>query len=211
MHGINLINLPLQIIAAFLALALHEMVKARCSTILGDPTPKAKGLLSGNPFKYIEPIGFIITVAFGFGWGRPTPTSPLYYKERNKGIFITYFTPSLANLFVGLLISLIAGAFNFVAAPAMVSAPPAALSAFIWTHSFLRVFAQLNIGIALFNMIPVPPLDAARLLQAVLPPNAAVKMTQNEKMLQLMLVLLVVVGVVGSIIHPVTQFLMFGF
>ena len=207
MINFSLNALTLQIPAAFFALVLHEMIKAHCSTRLGDPTPKKSGLMSGNPLKYLEPIGFIVTVIFGFGWGRPTPTSPVYYKDRQKGILITYITPSLVNLFVGLLVALCAGIFNVTASQLLLSAPQAAYTVTVWLHLFLIVFARVSIGIAIFNMIPVPPLDAAKILQAVLSPNAAIKMTQNEKLLQLALVMLVLIGVINSIIDPITSLL----
>jgi len=188
----TLINIALRIPAAFIVLIIHESVKARCSTILGDPTPKNHGLLSGKIFRYIEPIGFILTLYAGFGWGRPTPTSPLYYKDRKQGVFITFLTPSLVNLLIGLMTGL--------------------LLALVYFHpfvsSFLHVFARVNIGVALFNMIPVPPLDAAKLLQVVLSPNAVVKMTQNEKILQVALMLLVLLGVIGRVINPVISFML---
>ena len=207
MFSFSLNTLALQIPAAFFALVLHEMVKAHFSTRQGDPTPKKSGLMSGNPFKYLEPIGFIVTVIFGFGWGRPTPTSPVYYKDRQKGILITYVTPSLVNLFVGLLVALCAGVFNVTMSQLLLSAPHAAYTVTAWLHLFLIVFARISIGIAIFNIIPVPPLDAAKILQAALSPNAAIKMTQNEKLLQLALIMLVLIGVINSIIDPITHLL----
>ena len=207
MFNFSLQALALQIPAAFFALVLHEMVKARCSTWQGDPTPKNSGLMSGNPLKYLEPLGFIVTVIFGFGWGRPTPTSPLYYKDRKKGILITYITPSLVNLFIGLLVALCAGIFNVTANRLLLSAPVVAYTITVWLHLFLIIFARISIGIAIFNMIPVPPLDAAKILQAALSPNAAIKMTQNKKLLQLALIVLVLIGVINSIIDPITNLL----
>ena len=208
MFDITLNNLLLRIVAAFFALIIHEAVKARCSTWLGDPTPKNSGFMSGNPLKYLEPIGFIVTVIFGFGWGQPTPTSPVYYKDRKKGIFITYFTPSLVNLFTGLLATICLGILNVAAAPAMLSAPHFMIFITAWLFNFIEVFAMISIGIAIFNMIPVYPLDGAKLLQAVLPPHTAVKMTQNEKLLQLALMLLMIFGIIGDIIRPIIHLLM---
>lgn len=207
MANITLGILLLRIPAAFCALVLHEMVKARCSTIMGDPTPKNSGLMSGNPIKYLEPIGFIVTVVFGFGWGRPTPTSPLYYKDRQKGIFITYLTPSLVNLLAGLLVALLSGVLSVAAFQMAVDAHPMMMVVNTWIIRFMVTFAHCSIGIALFNMIPVPPLDAAKLLQSALSPNAAIKMTQNEKLLQLVLMLLMIMGVIGAIIYPITAML----
>lgn len=194
--------LLLRIPVAFCALVLHEMVKARLSTMLGDPTPKSRGLLSGNPIKYLEPIGFIVTIVFGFGWGRPTPTSPLYYKDRQKGIFITYLTPSLVNLLVGLLSALFAGAFYMAMSQQLYGTVETLI--ITWFLRFFVTFAHCSVGIALFNMIPVPPLDAAKLLQAAVSPNTAIKLTQNEKLLQLVLIMLLMLGIINGVIQPIT-------
>lgn len=202
--GITISGLLLRVSAAFAALVIHEMVKARCSTMMGDPTPRNSGLMSGNPIKYLEPIGFIVTVVFGFGWGRPTPTSPLYYRDRMKGMLVTYLTPSMVNLLVGLLAALFVGAFRMAAVQAVVVYMPMALIAVNWVFSFFITFAHFSVGVAVFNMIPVPPLDAAKLLQAVLSPNAAIKMTQNEKLLQLVLMMLIILGIIPQIIGSVT-------
>lgn len=191
----NIFIIISQIPAAFLVLVIHESVKAHCSTKLGDPTPKHHGLLQGNPLKYIEPVGFILTVIMGFGWGRPTPTSPIYYKDRVKGVLITFITPSLINLIIGLatviFIGLLDEAFGF-----LLSGIPRLL---------LMSFARVNIAVALFNMIPVPPLDAAKILQVLLSPNAAVKMTQNEKILQVVLMFLILLQVVSGVINPIVN------
>lgn len=200
-------ELFLRIFAAFFAIALHEMVKAHCSTLLGDPSPKKSGLMSGNPLKYIEPIGFIIAVLYGFGWGRPTPTSPLYYRERKKGVFITYLTPSLVNMSVGLLVALFVGIINVVSIQEMVGNQPIMVYGTVWIFQLLANFARFSVSIALFNLIPVPPLDAAKLLQISVSPNTAIKLTQNEKLLQLVLMLLVIFGFVNQIIDPITQML----
>ena len=209
MFDIDLIILFLRIPAAFCALVLHEMVKARCSTWMGDPTPKKSGLMSGNPFKYLEPIGFIITIVFGFGWGRPTPTSPLYYKDRQKGVLVTYLTPSLVNLLVGLLAALFVGTLDITAGRVVQAADPVMGYIITWIFRFLITFAHCSIGIAIFNMIPVPPLDASKLLQATLSPNAAIKMSQNEKILQLVLMMLIVLRVISGIIGPITNMLVY--
>ena len=202
------IFLLMQVPAAFLALGMHEQVKAWCSTKLGDPTPKNHGLLTNNYFKFIEPIGFILTVIMGFGWGRPTPTSPLYYKDRKKGILITYLTPSLVNLLFGLLGAVSVAMLNRFASPYIHGAHPTFILGFGWVLRFLFTLARINIGVALFNMIPVPPLDAAKLLQMVLSPNAAIKMTQNEKVLQVILMFLIVFGIITRVINPVINFMM---
>ena len=203
--SVDIITLLLRVPAAFLALVIHEMVKARCSASMGDPTPEKSGLLSGKPFKYLEPVGFFITVIFGFGWGRPTPTSPIYYKDRKKGILITYLTPSVVNLFVGFLAAFFVGVLNIPVIQSVMNTQPMVAAASYWPFRFMFIFANISIATALFNMIPVPPLDASKLLQASLSPNNALKFAQNEKLLQLILMLLILMGIVSGIIAPITN------
>ena len=207
LENVSIGVLLIRIAAAFCALVLHEMVKARCSTAMGDPTPKKSGLMSGNPFRYLEPIGFIVTIIFGLGWGRPTPTSPLYYKDRQKGILVTYLTPSLVNLFAGLVVAILGGVLYIAANQAIPNVLPIVTTINTWILRFMSAFAHLSIAIAIFNMIPVPPLDAAKLLQAALSPSAAIKMTQNEKVLQLALMLLMVMRIITDIIYSITRVL----
>jgi len=102
--GFSFITILLMFPGAFFAPVIHEFTKARVSAALGDPTPKRHGFLTYNPFKFFEPIGFIFMLAFrGVGWGQPVPTSPLHYKDRRKGVLLTYTVPMFVNLLVGLL------------------------------------------------------------------------------------------------------------
>lgn len=203
MMNLSLEGLILRIPAAFLALVLHEMVKARCSTRLGDPAPRNSGLMQGKPLRYLEPIGFIVTIIFGFGWGRPTPTSPMYYKDIKKGIIFTYLTPSLVNLIAGMVVAMLVGLLTIVSAEALLHSPGTVVLVFHWLFRFMGSFAVVSISVALFNLIPVPPLDAAKLLQVMISPNAAVKLAQNEKVLQIILMFLMILDIIGMVIRPI--------
>ena len=128
--------------ATLAALMLREWVKARCSAALGDPTPKQKGLLGRvNPFRFIEPIGLFCTIIFGFGWGRPTPVSPLYYKDRKKGILITYLMPILTGLVTGALAAVLVGLLTEINTGNHFAAD--------WGIRTLSLFANTSVAIAL--------------------------------------------------------------
>jgi len=201
---LSLIGLLLTIPAAFITMALREKSRAHCSDRLGDPTPRKNGLLSGNPLKYIDPLGFIITLIFGFGWGNPTPTSPLYYKDRKKGVVITNLTPILVNLFTGLLAAALAQILLPVLQRLFAEGNFTIYYVLFWVREIIVMLSRVSVGTALFNLIPIYPLDGAKILQTFLSPNSAVKMTQNEKLLQVLLLVLMFFGIVGMIIHPVT-------
>ncbi|MDR1664273.1 MAG: site-2 protease family protein [Clostridiales bacterium] len=220
--------------AAFFAPVIHECVKAYCSARLGDPSPKNKGFLSGNPLRYFEPVGFFCVLIFGYGWGQPVPTSPLYYKDRRRGVLITHIVPSVINLLVGLItaaavriitvvfpsvfgalpqdggltvsfLNNIGGAFGYLGQFEGVTFGAAAAFAGV---AVLHTFSAVNIGLALFNIIPVYPLDGAKVLQLFLKPNLSVQMTHYEKIFQVILLLLLGMGLIRSVLQPVTDLIL---
>ena len=199
--------------AAFFVPVIHEWVKAMVSTALGDPTPRERGYLTLNPFRYFEPIGFLFVLIFGYGWGNPTPTAALHYRDRQKGIIITYVTPVLVNLLLG--IGAVIGVNILI--NAHFSHVPYNMFFFflhasewttdIYTLSILLLshFAFVNINIALFNLIPVYPLAANKLLLLFSQPDNIARFTHYEKPMQVGMVLMLAFGIIGSILHPIAQ------
>ncbi|MCL2577907.1 MAG: site-2 protease family protein [Defluviitaleaceae bacterium] len=219
---------------AFFAPVIHEFVKARVSAALGDPTPKKSGFITWNPFKFFEPIGFFLMLFFQVGWGQPVTTSPLYYRNKRKGIIQTYTAPTVANLLVGMLVIM---ALGFLGAPLLSWAEsygaaakdamtvsldsgmmlnwPAAMEytqdipfSFYIVLALNEVaipFARANIGLALFNLIPVFPMAANKLLHLFVSPETSMRLNHYEKPLQLLLLLMIVIGVVQTIIFPIRE------
>ncbi|MCL2708801.1 MAG: site-2 protease family protein [Defluviitaleaceae bacterium] len=185
--------------AAFFAPVIHESVKALCTSKLGDPTPKNKGFLKGNPFRYFEAVGFICILIFGYGWGQPVPTSPVSYRDRKRGTLVTYITPSVVNLLVGV----IAAASGKLFGTFYPMGPDGAIAVFFVNALYL--FAKVNISLALFNIIPVYPLDGAKVLSLFLKPDLAIKMNHYEKILQVILILLLGFGLVGRAFDPLVD------
>ena len=203
----NINNILQFAVASFFVLWWREAVKGRLSAALGDPTPARNGMLGGNPFTRIEPIGYILCVVFGFGWGRPTPTSPIYYKDKKKGQLIVHGAPALFNLITGILAIII---FSF-RLPVLLTLADNGLENLIfaanWLFGVIIIFARVSINVAIFNLIPVAPLDASKLLTAFARPDAALRLSQNEKILQLILMFLVIFGLVSMAINPITNFI----
>ncbi len=198
--------------AAFFVPVIHEWVKALCSARQGDPTPKNKGFLSGSLLKYFEPVGFFLIMMFGYGWGQPVPTSPLYYRDRRRGVILTYVIPSVVNLLLGAaLIAAVTLILKLVPQLSSVYINAANFSAYsaemlrmfsgdIGTQILIHIinellyFAQVNIGIAFFNLIPVYPMDCARVLQVFLPPQTVAAMNRYEKVFQVILLIVMFFG-----------------
>jgi Zn-dependent protease len=189
---------------AFFVPVLHSWVKARMSARLGDLTPEKQGFLSGSPFKYFEIIGFVLMLMFGFGWGQVVPTSALHYKDRQKGILLTHITPSVVSLLAGVIAALLyAVLFSYLGYRVFTADTP------YWMISTARAllnmlngFARLSVGMAFFALIPVHPLNGARILQLYLTPELVAKMNQYEKIFQIILIIAMVLGFVGILINP---------
>lgn len=195
LYGFNLFILLLYLVCGVLVFTIHEASKAFISAKLGDPLPKRDGRLTLNPLKHIEPIGLIIMAVWGFGWGNPVETASIYYKDRKKGTILTYTIPSLINLFIGMLI----GFFLSLIKDSTL-------------YTILSTFAVLNIRNALFNIIPVYPLDGAKVFAVLRSPDKAIRMANNEKIYQMLLIMLILWGIVPAIIDPICKFLLsFGF
>jgi len=195
---------------AFFAPIIHEFVKARVSAALGDPSPKKNGFITWNPLKFFEPIGFFMMLYFHVGWGQPVTTSPFYYKDKRKGIALTYIAPIVTNLFVGMVsiffVSLSANFFferaiNF----SLANESTWAITLVQYFQRTVRVFGELNIRLAVFNLIPIYPMAMSKLLHIFVSPETSMRLNQNEKILQVLLFLLLMFGTLEIFISPVSN------
>ncbi|NLO28210.1 MAG: site-2 protease family protein [Actinobacteria bacterium] len=158
------LNLLILIPVLLLSMMFHELAHGWIAYRLGDPTAKNRGRLSLNPLKHLDPLGtamFIITYLFSgfvFGWAKPIPVSPYYFKDRQRGMAIVGAAGPITNLILAVIFILL---LNWIQ-PAVDSR---------WFLVFFLLF-QINIVLGLFNLIPIPPLDGSRIVGAFLPRNA---------------------------------------
>jgi Zn-dependent protease len=143
--------------ALLIGLTIHEFAHSWVSTRLGDPTPKQEGRLTLNPLAHVDPIGLLALWLFGFGWGRPVPINPVWYKNRRRGILLVSVAGIIANL-VTAFVSLIVLYLLLV-----INAPQALITVVQYIYT-------LDLGLAAFNLIPIPPLDGSKILATLLPP-----------------------------------------
>ena len=201
---IYLVILP----AAFLAPIIHEYVKAKVSAALGDATIKKQELHKFGIKKFFEPIGFFFMMYFHVGWGQPVQVSPLYYKDRRKGLLLTYLVPIAVNIMLGVLVLLIWGALRpSLFAWGVLQASDLPYLIFFYIEGVVVWFARLNIGLALFNLIPISPLAGSKLLPIFLPPETSVRMSYYEKPLQIIMVILLVFGLLQAFLFPIREVL----
>ncbi len=181
-----ILNYVILIICGFIVITLHGFLTALTSSLLGDNTPKMNGMVTLNPKKHFEPIGFILFVIFGYGWGQPVRTSSYGYKNKKSGAVLTALLPVAAGLVYGFVIIRLQPLVYSITGNAYASA-------------FFYTLGYRAMAFALYNLIPVYPLNGHKLLLALLSPNNVLKYNQMEKILQYILVFLILMGVVGNL------------
>ena len=167
-------------LAALIALTAHEYCHGYAAYRLGDPTAKSLGRLTLNPMRHLDPIGALCMILFHFGWAKPVPINPRYFKNPKKGFAIVAMAGPAINLILSFLS---AGAYLLLWA----LVKDVAFTNDLWFNVakngllFLFIFHSLNLGFALFNLIPIPPLDGSRLLSVILPPKQYFGLMRYER------------------------------
>ncbi len=150
--------LPITIIS----LTVHEYAHGFVAYKLGDPTAKESGRLTLNPLAHIDPIGFIMMLVLRFGWAKPVPVNPLYFKKPKKGMMLTALAGPVSNLILAVISTFLSLFFFY-------SSSVSKIAFFDQFFEFFVLMAFLNFGLAAFNLIPVYPFDGSRILGYFMP------------------------------------------
>jgi len=180
----SLIPIAMTIIAASVAVTLMGFSKALISSRLGDPLPKRDKRITLNPLSHIEIIGLFLLTFFYVGWGKPISTAAIYYKNRKAGILITHIAPTIILILFGVLVNI--ASFHVWAMQDM------NVEIVFYAAMFLNILSIISINLAIFNMLPIPPMDGYKVLTVFLRPNQIVRLAGSEKILQLIMVILIV-------------------
>jgi Zn-dependent protease len=171
-------QLILTAMAALVALAIHEFAHGYVAYKLGDDTAKSLGRLTLNPIKHLDPFGAICMILFHFGWAKPVPINPNNFKNPRKGFAITAIAGPATNLVVGFFTAFLYLFFFSI----FRETGNAFINNFeINVLLFLLYFFSINIGLGVFNLIPIPPFDGSRILYVALPKKWYFKVMKYER------------------------------
>lgn len=189
------------LIVIFLTLPVHEYAHGWTAVKLGDPTPRYQGRLSFSPFAHIDYIGALCIILFGFGWAKPVQVNSFNFRNPKKDMAITALAGPVSNIIMATAAMLISNAI--IAFAPMVTVT-------LYVFYFFYFIAQINISLAVFNLIPIPPLDGSRLLSALLPDRIYYKIMRYERYFFILLIGLLYLGVLDGVLNTLSGGLMTG-
>lgn len=184
------------------AISIHEFSHAFAADHLGDPTPKLAGRLTLYPMAHLDPLGTLLLLFFGFGWGKPVPFDPFNLRDPKRDSAIISFAGPLSNL----LMATVASILLRIA----VNLPNLAVSAFL--GDILNLFIYFNVLLAVFNLVPVHPLDGFKVVAGLLPKKYYHDWLSLESYGMIFLILMIFPffgsSPITTLISPVVKFLL---
>ena len=176
-----IISFLLSVPIIILILSVHEYAHGLVAKKLGDPTAESLGRLTLNPLKHIDPIGFIMFIVLGIGYAKPVPINSRYFKKPKRDMALVGVAGPASNLIMAIIFAALIKLFFLLAQFIPLTAPTWTVTAFAYLYQILYLGVFYNIAFAIFNLIPVPPLDGSRLLYAFLPSKALLWFQRYEQ------------------------------
>ena len=199
-----IVGLVLRLPIVMLALSLHETAHGYVALKLGDPTARNFGRLTLNPVKHFDLIGFLCIVLFGFGWAKPVPINARYFKNPKRGMALSAAAGPISNLLLAMIFAIL-WRIELEIAPLVVNTQ-FTYNVFFWLQEFLIAGISLNVGFAVFNLIPIPPFDGSRIFLVLLPQDLYFKIMRYERQLYAVLMVALVLGVLDAPLAAVSKF-----
>jgi Zn-dependent protease len=171
-------ELILTVTAVLITLTFHEFAHGYTAYKLGDPTAKSLGRLSLNPLRHLDPLGTLCMIFFRFGWAKPVPINSRYFKKPKRDFALCALAGPLTNILLSFFSAFL---YLFFASIFVPSEIPFIYNVQYNVLSFLWIFHAVNLGLGIFNLIPIPPFDGSRIINLFLSPRAYFKVMRYEK------------------------------
>lgn len=193
------------LVIIFLILPFHEWAHAQTAYLLGDKGIKQRGRLSLNPLSHIDPVGALAMLFIGFGWAKPVPVDSRYFKNPKVGMAITAFMGPVANL-----IAALAGLFVFHTLWCIVPTFFTAGGFGSYVLAFLQFYIIVNVNLAVFNLLPIPPLDGSKILFVFLPDKAVMFFYRYQMFFMIGLIVLLWAGPLSYVLTFLSRGALYG-
>ena len=204
----KLLALILTIPGVLIAITFHEFAHAYTADRLGDDTPRRQGRLSLNPIDHLDPIGSILLLFAGFGWGKPVEVNPRNYNRNmsmEKADAIVSLAGPMMNFALAIIFTIIYYSVYKFAGGAFLDSTMGMLIMMIIQYTII-----INVGLGVFNLLPLPPLDGEKVIKPFLPYNAKVWFENNTSIFYIIFLVIWITGIAGTIISPIINWISSG-
>jgi len=203
-----LLGILMGVIPSLICITLHELSHGLVAYSLGDDTAYTRGRLSLNPLKHLDPMGLLMMIVFHVGWAKPVPVNMYRFKNPKRGMAVTALAGPLSNILISVVFLFLYGLFYIPLGKSQVGS---------YFLSMIELTAYISIGLAVFNLLPVPPLDGSKILFSLISDEKYYKLMRYERYGSILMFALVATGILGkplsqlissiySLLVPVAQF-----